>query len=342
MTDLPPPEAPVPIPLPGIDYDALARRLGEANLRKRLEHEQGLNRDVVKGRKGWRLRKQVNLTVIARWTLMLTGLFDRGRRNLLQFSVERRDLFLPRLPEAFDGARILHLTDIHADCHPDLMPALISRVKGLAGEFDICLNTGDFRNHDLGGFQTSTEMTRQLCEAIATQHVAVLGNHDFIEVVPELEQAGMRVLLNESIPWRREGEQVWLVGVDDSSRYNTDDFDRAMPDIPTGDCIILLSHGPDVFREAAQRGCDLQLSGHCHGGQIALPGGMPLVTRSFAPNRVCVGTWQQGSMLGHTSRGVGGTLPVRFFCPPEIGLFTLRRGPLEQNLFGKRPFRRSD
>ena len=89
---------------------------------------------------------------------------------------------------------------------------------------------------------------------------------------------------------------------------------------------ILLSHSPETHREAAALGYDLQLSGHTHGGQICLPGGIPILHNAPGCRRELIaGPWREGSMLGYTSRGAGAAgVAARFFCPPEITIHTLR------------------
>jgi uncharacterized protein len=88
----------------------------------------------------------------------------------------------------------------------------------------------------------------------------------------------------------------------------------------------LLSHTPEVYRQAAHAGFDLLLSGHTHGGQICLPGSIPLMLEAVLPRRMGAGAWQHGKMAGYTSVGAGcSVVPVRFNCPPEITLHRLRR-----------------
>ncbi len=90
---------------------------------------------------------------------------------------------------------------------------------------------------------------------------------------------------------------------------------------------MLLSHAPDIYRQAAQAGVCLMLSGHTHGGQICLPGGIPVLTFSQAPRAMAGGPWHYGSLAGYTSLGCGTTLvDVRLNCLPEITLHQLRCG----------------
>jgi hypothetical protein len=96
--------------------------------------------------------------------------------------------------------------------------------------------------------------------------------------------------------------------------------------IPDGEFSILISHTPEVYRQAALAGFNLLLSGHTHGGQICLPGGIPITLDSVLPRFMGSGAWKYGSLIGYTSVGAGSSIvPVRFNCPPEITLHHLRR-----------------
>ena len=106
-----------------------------------------------------------------------------------------------------------------------------------------------------------------------------------------------------------------------------DNIEKAALSIPRGEFSILLSHTPEVYRQAAHANFDLMLSGHTHGGQICLPGSIPIKLEAVLPRRMGAGTWQYSDMTGYTSVGAGSSVvPVRLNCPPEITLHHLRRG----------------
>jgi predicted MPP superfamily phosphohydrolase len=95
--------------------------------------------------------------------------------------------------------------------------------------------------------------------------------------------------------------------------------------LPGDEFSILLSHTPEIYRQAAHADFDLLLSGHTHGGQICLPGAIPVTLDSVLPRRMGSGLWKYHDMVGHTSVGVGSSIvPVRINCPPEITLHHLR------------------
>jgi predicted MPP superfamily phosphohydrolase len=153
----------------------------------------------------------------------------------------------------------------------------------------------------------------------------VLGNHDTIRMVPGLEGMSIRMLLNESVVIERGGHRVHLAGIDDAHFYRVDNIEKAADAIPQEDFSILLSHTPEIYRQAAHAGFDLLLSGHTHGGQICLPGGIPITLDAAVPRSLGSGAWKYGTMAGYTSVGAGSSVvPVRFNCPPEITLHYLR------------------
>jgi predicted MPP superfamily phosphohydrolase len=152
----------------------------------------------------------------------------------------------------------------------------------------------------------------------------VLGNHDTICMVPGLEAMGIRMLLNESDVIGRGGQRLHLAGIDDAHFYGMDNIEKAAAAIPHDEFSILISHTPEVYRQAAHADFNLLLSGHTHGGQICLPGGIPITLDSVLPRSMGAGAWKYHDMIGYTSVGAGSSVvPVRFNCPPEITLHHL-------------------
>ena len=163
-----------------------------------------------------------------------------------------------------------------------------------------------------------------LAENLKSPVYAVLGNHDSIRMVPELEAAGIQFLINESIEIKQQDQSIYLAGIDDAHYYRVDNIEKAAEKIPTDKVSIILSHTPEVYRQAAHAGFDLLFCGHTHGGQICLPGGIPVTLDAKCPRRMGSGTWQYHNLTGYTSRGAGTCIvDVRLNCPPEITLHTL-------------------
>jgi len=256
----------------------------------------------------------------------LSGLHDRGVENALRPEVVARDLVLPDLPRNFDGFRILFLSDLHLDGIDGLLDVLVDRLEGL--EYDLCLLGGDVRMELYGPMAPALRRLRQLLAHVNAAHgvLGVLGNHDCIEMVPDFEEAGVVMLVNDSWHIGRDGQDLWVVGVDDPHYYRVHNPRQAYRAVPPGAFSIFLAHSPEAYLEAAACGASLYLCGHTHGGQIRLPGRGPIMTNSRAPRFTAEGRWQHAAMQGFTSRGVGASgVPVRFNCPGEISVLTLRR-----------------
>ncbi len=256
--------------------------------------------------------------------LKLMGLYSRARRNADQITIKRNVLEFEGLPAAFADFTILHLSDLHADISEGAMRHLIGVVGNL--KYDICVLTGDYRGKTYGPFDGSLESIHKLRAQLRDPLYGVLGNHDSIQMVPALEEMGIRMLFNECEIISRNDSQIYLAGIDDAHFYRTDDIEKAAKPIPAGAFSILLSHTPEVYREAAKAGFNLMLSGHTHGGQLCLPGGIPIKLESRLPRSLGAGAWQHSRMAGYTSVGAGtSVLPARLNCPPEITLHTLRQ-----------------
>jgi predicted MPP superfamily phosphohydrolase len=132
------------------------------------------------------------------------------------------------------------------------------------------------------------------------------------------------MLVNECEIIKRSGQSIYLGGIDDAHFYMTNNIKKAAYGIPGDAFSVLLSHTPEVYKEAANVAFNLLLSGHTHGGQICLPGGIPIILNSVLPRYMGSGAWKYLNMFGYTSVGAGSSnIPVRFNCPPEITLHYL-------------------
>lgn len=252
--------------------------------------------------------------------LKLAGLQQRGRANCLDIRAVIREQPLPGIPAAFDGFRLLHLSDLHLGLLPGFTEALIARIR--ATPHDLAVITGDFVD---GCFQNCLDDIRRIAEALDGRALAVLGNHDVLELVPHLEARGIRVLLNENTFVEKDGQRLWFAGIDDPCFHRTHDLDAASRGIPPDACSILLSHDPATGRDAEMHGFAFMLCGHTHGGQICLPGGWALIRSSRCPSAQFTGAWSHRKLHGYTSPGAGSRrVAARFNCPPEITLHVLR------------------
>lgn len=296
---------------------ALARlqeRIGAAHLHQRLEREAG------------RLAGARLVHRLIRGGLTLAGLRERGRRNLLNIQLRHNTVQLARLPAALDGRTLLHVSDPHLDMDAAFLEHLIECLQGL--RFDACVLTGDFRFHHHGPLQRVHDALQRLRPHLGERAYVVLGNHDSIRMVPGMEQRGYAVLLNESARWQLGADSLALAGIDDAHYFRTHDLHKALADVAPGECVLLLSHTPEPYRQAADADVDLMLCGHTHGGQVCLPGGVPILTDTPTPRAYVRGAWRYRSMAGYTSVGCGASVvDVRLNCLPELTLHHLRCVP---------------
>lgn len=300
----------------------LEQRLGRChfNLRLGIEEEREA-KAFGQGRMptNWR-----SLRGLIRLALRLSLTQSRGRRNARAIRLRRNDIALALLPPAFHGFTLLHLSDLHLDMGVGMTHALIEAVRGL--DYDACVITGDFRAKTYGPYQAALDGMAQVRPHLQGEVYAVFGNHDSLRMVQPLEAMGLRLLFNETVVLRRGDQAIYLAGIDDPHYYRADNLEKTTDPIPDGALSLLLSHTPEIYRQAASAGFDLMLSGHTHGGQICLPGGIPLYTSTRAPRRFCAGAWRHCQLQGYTSAGSGTSIAdARFNCPPEVTLHRLLR-----------------
>lgn len=302
---------------------ALEARLGRLHARQRLGIERDHEAQVFgQGLNFFHPENLAASPLLIRAALTAMGLYRRGLANAEKVALRENRIVGARLPSAFDGFTILHLSDLHAD----LCPKAMARVRALVADlsYDLCVMTGDYRGATHGPHEPTLAAMAELGEAIRAPILAVLGNHDTILMAPGLERMGMRVLLNERETIVRDGARIHVAGIDDAHYFRVDNIEKAGEGIPRGEFSILLSHTPEIYRQAAHAGFDALLAGHTHGGQICLPGGVALTLDSVLPRAFGAGAWRYHDMQGYTSVGAGSSvLPVRFNCPPEITLHRL-------------------
>jgi uncharacterized protein len=308
------------------DKDMLAtleKRLGRLHARQRLGIEKDHEAQIFG--QGLTFFHPENATLshaLIRGLLMLTGLYWRGLSNSAKVELRHHRIVTPDLPASFDGFTILQLSDLHVE----LSEAAMERVAELASgaSYDICVLTGDYRAQTFGPYADALAGLARLCRRLKGPIYGVLGNHDTIRMVPALEEMGVRMLLNERETIERGGARLHLAGVDDAHFYRMDNIAKATEGIPHHEFSILLSHTPEIYRQAAHADFNVLLSGHTHGGQICLPGGIPITLNCVLPRSMGKGRFNHHGMIGYTSVGAGVSIvPARFNCPPEITLHHL-------------------
>lgn len=305
-------------------YRQLEQRVGRCHLSQRLGIERDFEARIFgQGRNFFHIENWYSIHSVIRLTLRLCLLQGRGKRNARAIQIRRNEIAVTGLPQAFDGYTLLHITDLHLDMAEDMPGVLIQAIRQV--DYDICVITGDLRARTFGSYDETLKKMGQVRRHLKAPVYGILGNHDTIRMVPALEAMDIRMLLNESVVLRRSDAVIYLAGIDDPHFHRADNLEKAADRIPDPSVSILLSHSPEVYRNAAYANFDVMLCGHTHGGQICLPGGVPIMCNADAPRAFCSGAWQYNHLHGYTSAGSGVcVVDVRFNCPPEITLHTLR------------------
>lgn len=311
------------------DFDALRARLGDDHVGRRLELQAkhyAMSLDVKRHQSARFYWENFDLMPqVLGILLKLTGLDGRARANTIDYAVRRNTFPIENLPVAFEGYRILHLSDLHIDRVVDGGARLREIISGL--EFDICLLTGDYRFSTHGDYTRPIEGMAELVKVLDCPDgiSGVIGNHDALEMVPGLEALGLHMMINEARTITRDGQHLNILGTDDVHYYELADLPRALEQCMDGPRVLLV-HSPELIPEAEKSGIDLYLAGHTHGGQVCLPGGFAPITNCRCPREFCAGPWRFGRLRGYTSFGTGSSgIPARFNCPPDISVHTLTK-----------------
>lgn len=235
------------------------------------------------------------------------------------------------LPPAFDGLRIAHVSDLHNDSlgrRHSLTMAQLRKAKP-----DLICITGDLIDARRTDIPCALDF---VCQAIQLAPVYyVMGNHESrIPAYPELEQGlrqlGVQVLRNETATLLRDGQSLSIIGLDDPSI--SPDFPQLVRSLCSAapGFRLVLCHRPEKFRDYAEAGADLVLTGHAHGGQVRIPGvgGVIAPHQGWLP-KYDAGLYTEGRTHMAVSRGLGNSLcPLRVNNRPELLLLVLRSAPI--------------
>ncbi len=243
-----------------------------------------------------------------------------------------------KLPAAFDGFRIVQVSDLHNASFGEGNTELLERVE--QAQPDCIALTGDLVDSRHTDVDAALSFASEAAKIAPTYYVT--GNHearleDLEQLLTGLEEAGVTILQNESILLEREGQSIAFSGVEDPSfhddplLHDTEGiWERNLESLSPeeGRYTILLSHRPEYFAFYEKLGFDLVLAGHAHGGQFRLPG----IGGLWAPGQGLfpeydAGLYQQGGTAMAVSRGLGNSLfPFRVNNRPEIVAITLQAG----------------
>lgn len=276
-------------------------------------------------------RRHIGLIALLLFVVLIAILFYDSNTRLV---VDTFTISFDKLPRAFDGFRIVQLSDIHAARFGKDNSGLLDAVR--KANPDIIAVTGDLINND-GGMDADLPVVRPLVQALVeiAPVYYVTGNHEWDSgwtgtLLQMLEDAGVTVLRNDYVRLTAGVSSIVLAGVDDP--YGPADMktpEELLPEIRAkeGDpFIILLEHRSNYLSRFSKLGIDLVLSGHAHGGQIRLPfvGGVFGTSGDFFP-RYTAGVYQKRSTKMLVSRGIGNHTPLpRFLNNPEVVVAVLK------------------
>jgi predicted MPP superfamily phosphohydrolase len=222
--------------------------------------------------------------------------------------------------------RIAFASDLHLG--PTTPASVLDRAFRLLDEAapDVLVLGGDYVFLDVNR-AIARELRDRVRAVAAPIKLAVMGNHDLWThhglIEDALAEAGARVLINDAVRLPTPHDDVAILGIDDPWTGRPDG-DRAVEACGDATVRIGVSHSPDGLPFLRGRGVSLLLTGHTHGGQIALPGPRPIIVPGPLGKRWPFGLHREGDLTLFVSRGVGTTeLPIRTFATPDIAVFTV-------------------
>ncbi len=258
-----------------------------------------------------------------------TGLVVAGygvlvRRRVVQ--IRRLDVRVKNLPAAFEGYTIAHLSDLHIGAFTPEAWGLSWAELANGLRPDAAVVTGDMVT---SGTDFHADIANVVGALKAPDGVFVsMGNHDYFgngePLIGYLSERNVRVLRNEGVSIERAGQKLYLAAIDDTWTRRAD-LALALAERPSGTPCVLLAHDPEVFPKAVAKGVDLMLSGHTHGGQIAVPFLAKRFSFASIAHTFNVGLYHDGDATLYVHPGLGTTgPPIRLGSAPAVALLTLR------------------
>ncbi len=252
-------------------------------------------------------------------------------RSFGSVNVFTKEIAIPDLPPDLQGYRILHLSDLHLRHYTTVDD--LAEVLERAREFkpNLVLVTGDVAD-DLSQLPDALKLIEQF--KAPDGQFATLGNHEYFRGVDQVrsifDRSAVPLFIDQGTHLKVGNTSVFIGGIDDPRRMGAKEttffqrtIDTTLGDSQNGAFKILMSHRPDAFDHAADRGISLTLAGHTHGGQIGFMGRS--VFDSYWEDRYLWGEYRRGNSVLYTSSGVGHWFPFRLGCPPEAPVIELRR-----------------
>jgi predicted MPP superfamily phosphohydrolase len=243
------------------------------------------------------------------------------KNQIYQPQVTEYELRLKDWPQEFSGMTIVQISDLHYGHYfsKDYLKTILAKAKSMKP--DLYAFTGDFIN-----FKKDVPAMSGLLKGFKAPLgvYGVLGNHDWgadaAGLTKALKKDGIRVMDHEVVFFKRKGKKLAVMGAAELWFGNQDE--SAIRNAQA-DAKLLLAHHPDHFYLAKAVGAQLQISGHCHGGQICFPFIGPLIVPSSEGRKYAGGFYKEKESVLFVTNGIGCYPPLRTLCPPEIVKLTL-------------------
>ena len=244
--------------------------------------------------------------------------------------LEHKTISLKKLPMNFEGLKIIQISDLHSKKFSKKEKRILEIISQQKADF--LFITGDINEARVSKINSNSKFWEELGKTNFGRTYAVFGNHLYedkkigpIALKSILEKSGIKVLDNENIKLEREGEYIWLLGVNDI-QTNHHNLPKALQGVDNFSIRILLSHTPEIIDDLKTGDADLILAGHTHGGQVKIPG----IRASWIPTKYhgkyARGLFKVKGAYMYVNRGIGNKkLPMRFNSRPEITLIKLTR-----------------
>ena len=265
-----------------------------------------------------------------KWMAILAALSFVGSFlyiNQQWLHMTRYTLTLKKLPKEMDGLKIVQISDLHHAKFGEAQQQLIKRVK--EENPDMIFITGDLVDRYHYNLDRSLQAVEGFVKIAPVYYV--VGNHevslnDVPTITALLEDIGVHVLMNDSVPYFKNGAGIDIVGIDDPlNGKSTDEMLEEALMNKAHDFQLLLAHRPEFYETYADYDIDLTFNGHAHGGQIRIPGigGVIDHQMNLFPKHI-EGVEQHQQLTQVISRGLGNSrVMLRIFNPPEIVVTTL-------------------
>ena len=261
-----------------------------------------------------------------------------------QLKVRHVELSFPDLPREFDGYRIVQVSDLHVGSmvngRETILRQAVDSINAL--DADLVVFCGDLQNKQPSEIIPFVDLLKTVKAKDAV--CSVLGNHDYAKYIDnqdpfvvernlglirsiQTEGMGWTLLDNTHIILRRDSARLVVAGMenDGDGRFpQLGDINSALWGISRQDFVIMIEHDPTSWRRKilTHSHTQLTLSGHTHGGQMYFFGWSPasIVYREYD------GIYRMGNRVLSVTAGIGGVVPFRLACPPEIVVITLKKG----------------